>query len=416
MAEPASLTEPSIQRGRAGVRGRVATVLLCVLVLMSGNPSSLAPWLGGYQSIVAMSLIAIVICSLMNKPRNGIKISGFLWVFLIYLSLSSYSSSNSRLTLYTAVIFALLALAVFMIARHLSAEEVGVSLIYVGVTALTASLILEIAAPGKALDAGMLSGIYSHKNILGFMLSIAFTANLYAFAFRKIWVKYAIGLFLLLGIYRTDSTTAMLACVFSAAIVSYLRLHSKIVSRSGRTVLTLTMLAFTAFVLDTILNESGTILSLLGKSPTLSARTGIWEFVTHLWLQQPWNGYGFGAVWSDGSPMRVFIQESLRNPAATHAHNGYLDVLLQTGIVGALTFFCLILSIFVKAWKTVGVTSQASSGLPFALISFMLFYNVAESRFYNPAGWAVIIIASICVNVMSAHKPKIRSKGVRITL
>lgn len=386
---PPAYTAPS-----RTVRG-LAVCLLVSLMLVSGNPSSLAPWLAGYQAIIAISGLSIVCAAFMGKATGRTKLSAVVWIFLTFLLFSAYVSIERTLTLNTLVVYAILAVAILALLRYMGPKDVASCLVWVGISALIASLALAIISPGRALEAGMLSGIYSHKNILGFMLAIAFTANLYRSVPANRLSKWLVGIFLISGVVLTDSTTAMLACVFSAGIGLYLHMHSLVQSRVARGSLTLVMLLFTGIAIETILNESGAILSLLGKSPTLSARTGIWEFVTFLWLQRPMTGYGFGAVWSDDSQMRIFIQETLRNPAATHAHNGYLDIVLQTGIIGAVCFCAILLSGLIGSWRLINSHDDVATRLPFALLAFMLFYNVAESRFYNPAGWAVIIILSV---------------------
>lgn len=380
---------------------RVAACLLVVLILVSGNPSSLAGWLAGYQAIIFLSAVSICCAAVMGKGIAGTRISAYVLLFLAFLIASSFASIQPDLTISTTFVYAILAIAIFLIIRYLSIEQIVKCLIGVGIVALFASLVLVLVAPGRALDAGMLSGIYSHKNILGFILAISFTANLYGRVFRRSPANWLITIVLFGGVILTDSTTAMLACLFSSAIGLYLHTINKVRGRFGRGALTVLMLSFTGLVVETILNDSGAILALLGKSPTLSARTGIWEFVTYLWMQRPYMGYGFGAVWADDSQMRAYIQDALRNPAATHAHNGYLDVMLQTGIAGGLIFLGILASTALKSWFIINNDCVPANRLPFALLVFMLFYNTAESRFYNPAGWAVIVIMSICA--LSIH-------------
>lgn len=391
---------------KAPARGsqRTAACLLVGLILISGNPSSLAGWLAGYQAIILLSAISICCVAIMGRGISGTRISAFVWLFLVFLLSSSIVSIQPSLTVSTTFVYGILAVSVFLLSRYLSIEQVVKCLVIAGLVALFLSVVLVLVAPGKALDGGMLSGIYSHKNILGFMLAISFTANLYGNVFSRSSANWFIAILLFAGVLLTDSTTAMLACLFSSAVGLYLHTINKVRGRVGRGALTVIMLTFTGLVVETILNDSGAILALLGKSPTLSARTGIWEFVTYLWMQRPYVGYGFGAVWSDGSQMRTYIQDALRNPAATHAHNGYLDVMLQTGIIGSLVFLAILVSTALKSRHIIANECVPTNRLAFALLAFMLFYNTAESRFYNPAGWVVIVLMSICaVSIRSRY-------------
>jgi O-antigen ligase len=72
---------------------------------------------------------------------------------------------------------------------------------------------------------------------------------------------------------------------------------------------------------------------------TFTQRTPIWADVARSIADQPWLGYGFGSFWDVGAtlnPLKYAPWDAFYMDAQVinTAHNGYLDQLLQTGIVG----------------------------------------------------------------------------------
>jgi O-antigen ligase len=90
-------------------------------------------------------------------------------------------------------------------------------------------------------------------------------------------------------------------------------------------------------------------LGALGKNSSLSGRTGIWQFAGNEIAQHPLFGQGFGATLSEDFRARlkgVFQVE--------YTHNQYLDVLVNTGIVGLALYGVMIGVAAYAAWRTYG--------------------------------------------------------------
>ena len=62
------------------------------------------------------------------------------------------------------------------------------------------------------------------------------------------------------------------------------------------------------------------------------------------WQQDPYLGQGFGALWQVGVQMGDQLEAGQLNWIMNEAHNGCLDVLAQTGIIG---LFLLIIFLIV---------------------------------------------------------------------
>jgi O-antigen ligase len=111
---------------------------------------------------------------------------------------------------------------------------------------------------------------------------------------------------------------------------------------------------------------------MLGRDETLTGRTQIWASLVPYAKKHILLGYGFGGFWTT----------SLREEIASHAHNGYLDTVLDLGFIGLIGFCFFLLSVIKKLAKL--IDDEWSISLLFLSIVFMyLIHNIGESFFGN---------------------------------
>jgi O-antigen ligase len=103
-----------------------------------------------------------------------------------------------------------------------------------------------------------------------------------------------------------------------------------------------------------------TIPALLGNieyTTSLSNRLPLWDGLLAELEKHPWTGAGFAAFWSPENYARL---ELIIVRSAVSAHNGYLEELLNTGIVRLAHFL-----------RCVVVLWQAHRADPFRWLAFM---------------------------------------------
>jgi exopolysaccharide production protein ExoQ len=118
--------------------------------------------------------------------------------------------------------------------------------------------------------------------------------------------------------------------------------------------------------------------------PTLTQRTDIWEFAFRMMPDHLVSGFGYEGFWGAGpaSPsvraggVASFISQM------PHAHNGYIDLVLQTGFIGLGIVGCLLLA----ALHAAGRVARSSLALGSYTLSYMLFcilYNFFETTYFR---------------------------------
>ena len=110
------------------------------------------------------------------------------------------------------------------------------------------------------------------------------------------------------------------------------------------------------------------ISSIFKRDSTLTDRSLIWERLVPLALNRPIIGHGYGGFWT--TEMRLLTD--------AHAHNGYLDVILNIGFIGLMFVSAFLLSCCRKAGRSIKYSFEW--GTLFVCYMIMLvFFSIAES-------------------------------------
>ena len=116
--------------------------------------------------------------------------------------------------------------------------------------------------------------------------------------------------------------------------------------------------------------------------PTLTTRTDIWNFAFAMIERRPVLGFGFESFWQAG-PESPSLREApgfvARMP---HAHNGYIDIALQLGLVGLVLLLVLLLGAFHAASAPIR-RSFGVGWLCLMVMLFAVFVNCLESSWFR---------------------------------
>ena len=165
----------------------------------------------------------------------------------------------------------------------------------------------------------------------------------------------ALILISVLIIYKAHSSTIMIAI----AIIVWLGVIFKIETiftrvGIGRTILGLTFLFILSFSVIFLIFSTeifGLIPGYFGKDLTLSGRVDIWDFVWNDIEKQFLLGYGFATYWIMGSSRIEIFASYFEGFMVNSAHNGYLEIILQLGVVGFILFIFPIIAYIYRMFK-----------------------------------------------------------------
>jgi O-antigen ligase len=148
--------------------------------------------------------------------------------------------------------------------------------------------------------------------------------------------------------------------------------------------------------LDFALGLNGSMAKTLGKDPTLTDRTKIWAFLLSMHTN-PVIGVGYQSFWL-GPRLEEFWQNSGLG-RINEAHNGYLEVYLELGIVGVMLVGWFLISSYRGIWRRAR-SSEGFAVLGLALWLALVFYDMSEAGFENGLLWVVFLMGAIAL-----HKP-----------
>jgi exopolysaccharide production protein ExoQ len=238
------------------------------------------------------------------------------------------------------------------------------------------------------LHAGDWKGLFPHKNIMGRQMVFAILALGFmrpAFMPWSIrWASLAGAGFLL---FMSHSATAMASVALCAA--AYPVLYLLKVKTKKTLPIWVPFIPLVAVAIVVALANADVFLALLGRNSTLTGRTVIWNTAIEGIGRQPWFGHGFSSFW--GRSM-------------AHSHNGYLDILLDIGIVGLLLFAGMLTQTLSRALQLFQRGISVDAKWPVMFLLFFVTYNIAESSVFRQRTFLWIPFVSIAVSLAALFR------------
>lgn len=190
---------------------------------------------------------------------------------------------------------------------------------------------------------GAWRGMLGHKNDFGRMLALASNIFLIAFLIRQKWRWYYLvgwlsAIALIAGSHSGQAVVLAILPAIGLIMLLWLR-GMPLQLRSLVIIVTLPIGFFLSLISNIIVTE---VLNILGKDPTLTGRSDIWNAALSSLGNNIFLGGGYGTGW-EMVAAGVFMR---MGGTMTHAHNGYLDLTLDVGILGlsiTLAFYSILI-------------------------------------------------------------------------
>lgn len=245
----------------------------------------------------------------------------------------------------------------------------------------------DIGRQATRAGENMATGVTTQKNSLG--------ETVFVFGIIILWdlvetwrdpnrkdKKWQVGIrimLLLLGVWllqTCDSQTSLLCLVLGFGV--YWGSGRLLKMRNGKRILIACLSAVICLaVLDKAFGLSDMVIRALGRDPSLTGRTVIWQLVLDQKTDQML-GNGFYTFWS--SERGKAVTEAFKQ--INSAHNGYLELYLDGGFVGNLLLGVLLLAAGSRVINRLfDGDSFGRVGLIFWLLAII--YNFSESSFFR---------------------------------
>jgi exopolysaccharide production protein ExoQ len=420
------------------VRKRAWLSVYAVLVfftVLSGDTERYAlTWYGWGAIIAAILVIALVI---VVRARKRWRVTGLPFPLLAFLALALLSiiwSDYRQWTVAASVLSIVTALGALSLAVSFTLPEILRLLGHALRIILAGSILFELVVSlivrhpftpwwtnytgltihpadywsrDLLLRGDRIQGIMGNSDLLGFVALlgvIVFSLEFASRSMRRGWSGFWILVALVDIALTRSATVAVAAVVVAVASIVLVLLRRAKTQRERRTISVLSIVIVVIGLVGAILLR-GPILSALGKSGTLTGRTGIWAEVIKLASERPVLGWGWISYWVPG--LKPFNQPlfTIGGVQYLQAHDAWLDLWLQLGIIGVIIFAAFALSALVRSWTLATDRPQLGPGaparydpstlLPALVLVALLAQSVAESRLLIEYGLLLLALFAI---------------------
>ena len=253
-------------------------------------------------------------------------------------------------------------------------------------------------------------GVAQQKNSLGELCDVLGLALLWRFRSayndrqdpnrrRRLMALGAVLAMIVWLLWMCNSMTSI--CALSMASVIML-LSTKPAFRRSPAPLHLLVAGFLGCALYALFfQSSGTLIASVGRNPTLTGRTDIWQAVVSI-PNHPLFGAGYESFWL-GSRLQA-MWAAFPGLQLNEAHNGYIEILLTVGWIGIVLLGVLIAT----GYRNVIRCCRSNPDMGSLLLAYLfaaVVTGLTEAAFRNMGPpWIVLILAIIAAQATGARK------------
>lgn len=282
---------------------------------------------------------------------------------------------------------------------------------------------------GNLFDGDRIQGIVGNANLLAMISLFAILTFGVRFAAGARW-RTTLALWSLLAAYfllRAGSATAYICAAAAGIVLVVALLMRRTTTPGGRTRLYVVFLGGGAAVAATLWLLREPLLGLLGRSADLTGRSNkIWAKVLERAGESPIFGNGFSSPWVPFDPAfdGWIVDHGI---TVFHAHNMWLDVLMQLGVIGVVLMGVAYVSLLWRSWffaidrprwdLAAERPYSALTLLPSLLTVVLLVQGLSESTPIMLWGWMLLVLLSFKIKsvplVGIGERERVTERGER---
>ena len=338
---------------------------------------------------------------------SALAIASVVWSIFPQVSYDSIRGQLLQTTLF----------GLYFASRFTLKEQLQLVAVTLGIGACL-SLFYGLAIPsigitGGGKFAGAWRGIYGGKNGLSNRMAMALLAffvlainkdNKQARLFAWAGIGLAIALILL-----STSKSGLVTFIMLLLVLSFYRKYRW---EGKKTILLLDLLILILGVITVgVIGNWDTLLTDLGRDPTLTGRTLIWQGAIAKIQERPWLGYGRGSFWATGSRYAAEVGAGVAHGYIPgYAHNGFIDLTLALGLIGLLLFTVIFATTFMKALKRAYRAEDSGEFWPLGFLVLLVMANLSESNLMNGGNIFWVLFVAISFSLNQPYRRAVNSK------
>ena len=360
------------------------------------------------RNIVIILMVLGLVVLLRRRPQFQLKLAnnGWLIAFFAYCLISVLWSEFPGIVFKKWIRFIGDVVVVLLILTEVRSEEGfyrimrWMAIVCLPLSALFAKFYPALGRIYTVTGTQMWVGVTGHKNMLGILC--AFTGIVLVWRNLARWPKVdfldagliALDIYLLLGSKSTTSVIVFLMGAFLLVVQARMKGNARKLNRV--IVFGLVSLLAIQVLAVSFLGKSFApdLFAAAGKDASLTGRIPLWQELIDMGGQAPLFGCGFASFWL--STDRLSDLWGRVNWTPTTAHNGYIEIFLDLGIIGLLILVFLLVQTnknIVNSFRDYPELGK----LKIAFFVMIFFHNFSESGYGKPTTliWLLFLLCSI---------------------
>lgn len=337
---------------------------------------------------------------LFNAPRNNLRWGGMILfsflMYICYLALSLGWSVNPRVTAQKFLVFSMMSIAAYGLARRLSLQDLAKIFSIVCLFYIFGGLAIEILLGNfkPHLPDYRFVGT-AHPNSLAAYGTVCCLAAP-VFTRRGDSISYITIAMVIIGIMvllATKSRTTLAGLIFAVLATRFITFkpNNRIFGVSFVLLLFVGLGMFLSVSRSSTWDAMGDTMA-MGRTEDVGSLTGrlpLWEELGTAIKKRPVFGHGYLAYWEKE---RIEYLSDILGWEIPHGHNMYLDLLLDGGVVGLSLFLFYLMVSLVVAFSRYLKHRDIGVAFIFGMLLFSLIHGSGESLFKLPTFLLFIIV------------------------
>ncbi|GEM_PF-1463448 len=411
-----------------GRRGRIAFYYLYVAFTLGAAATLLIPQSEeerGSNLIFSIAwasmhvISGIIFLGFKRHPKAQVSIVAIIGAYII--ASSAWSASPRDTFVYGSMVAGNIATA-YMIARDLSPREIML---------MSARIILVLAV------GGMVSGLLGYSQALYFdahdrptvvgtqpirgFFNHKITASLYATLgviaclacyrnSKRVLSMLCLGFFVIL----TGSSTGLVIFPTSIALFYLLNFIRRVRGEKAARGVALAGIIAASVIVGVLSANIDIILASLGRDPTLTGRTLLWEWGMQTWMQRPALGWGFNGYFNGPNASAISDAiKSFENYNVPHFHQSYIQTAVDLGVPGLLILAAVQFSIVTRAWHRMRSNIPDAGAETLTLMSVIFIASLTMFIFITYNHFVTLIMFTLYFSLRHPSLDTDRSPRIR---
>lgn len=367
-----------------------AVTLAASLSISNFNPALVPPGLAsGQQFLTLGAWLACIVASYAVPVRARIGSGTEVVALCAFYALACWSvlwANQSASSLMKASALAVTTFAAFRVAGSMSVEAIVACSSRAYVILCCASLAVIAAIPSIGVDQtwmheGYWQGVFESKQALGATTAMLIILTFHRLTVGAVSLRYGLFLVALAGLinFMSGSRDALgLAALGCGAL--FASAHSPMITRA-LCFAPLALVVLACSVLGFLWTTGEPFIPVFGVKVDLTERVVIWAYALSHFGDAPIFGFGLDGFWSRPEVLDAFNRQ--HGWVLDNYHDGFLAVLMETGMTGMSLFGAASLLFGMKArWlATPGRMARADHRLMVVFVAILFFANLTETYF-----------------------------------